>query len=1266
MSSAAADFGFRRMRVAKACVVCRMRKTKCNGEQPCDGCRSHGATCTYAPPTNRQSRQSSDRAVSSAHGSSPSDSPGANPSGNDREGSEDLVDRPRKRAQTNDGPSSSYSAAAGSRSRPGKSMAERLAAQQQADECAKVNEDDGIRAHDETTGNMQFYGFTSNFNFQHRLLQTIQSLKLREQFQDGANRPQQKRAGSTSIPDSMTAWGHQNIIFRVPHSRPSVKERSFPTLGDARQIGDPTYLHPRLVDRFMDNYYVLVHPEIPVIPRQLAQRWVHEAGTLSGIYKRVCSIGLAPQNTLKGNELSTLYMLLALGASVDEGDPPEDEGIDMLSKENAESCSNTFFLQAKRRLEELLENSSVTSAKCLLLMGFWSLQWSNPNVAYLYLGYASRMCIAIGLHREASFPPSNPRSLENRRLWWSCYCLERRISTWFGQASNIRDDDVTTRLPFREDEVYLKMNSQMAQVCADVSRLCSKPPTDSEDLVSLAKLMDLQMLKIRDEGSEEYNVGFWEGRSSAVAHSQQQVASDVLVCRYSLNTFWWYLRIIIYSPLSIFALYLRSAGQPIPPNILSASHKAGSLAKELVDNISLAIDLKIRPSLNNLKFTSFYLDSACSILLAAILIDPSSDGHAFDYMAGVDRAIKHMEATGNNFMDHGTKASLAKARDVANLARQVIQAAAKDQGRRGGAGEQQQQHHLHKTAQSDEEEQKPSIMDKILTATAGSFSNENSAFPPTVLPSDGLTDPVSSTDSTNVAQGARTDPVAVESDWMEQFMSSFDWLAPMQQQMQQQTQTTPSLLPSPNSDLSPPSAQLQSPGEVFSLFSQPGGGATGELANGVPLQPNEAMSLLNNEIASLDMSMIMVNTGFSKGAPVPNSDQGQYPGQTGPPTPPSSSPPAGSWPSGTLPSTAPPSNPQYLPLSSGSTSPPWSGQGLYGGGQNQGGYGGSASGPGVGIFPPSSPPPPGLQGSSGQGGARGQDPYFGQAGSGESLRTAPGATTTAASGNGYGYGYGYGYDYNYNQYPYANQRLPTPSNAYGAGFSGFGQGGGGWQGAGAGAAAGAAAGAGAGAGGVGAGAGAGRGFGFGSFLPPYNPTPPFSNQPSNPPGYSTPPGYPAGGTGPGGTFNLMTSGGVAGATNPAGFSSLPGGSGVSLAAGQSGAGGGFGSGGGGSSGAGGLTAGGSTSPPGGTQPGSSGSRGPGGGTAGYDPHSQGYVFNPAQTGSLAVLTSTTGDGSTTSQGSSPANSTASSTTSGDGTASQGSTAGNTPTNPDDA
>ncbi|PWZ01283.1 hypothetical protein BCV70DRAFT_159417 [Testicularia cyperi] len=710
MSSAdAADYGFKRFRVSRACVVCRLRKTKCNGEQPCDRCKAHSAECKYDLAENVPRRTS--RAGSTGRKSSERDSAGEAASSSDAAAGSAAAtataatDRPSKRQkramidQMLDQRWGDRSAARGN-SALRKSgyvlhhleLYASIDQDEPAEDEPELHTEDGIRAHDANTGNMQFYGFTSNFNFQHRLTQTIEALRLREQLQqpsstgpNGTSSSERRR--HSNLPESMKMWGHQNIIFRH-----SLSEAGFPTLDASKDaVGDSTFLPPSIVDRFIENYMTLIQPQLGAVPKRQILKWVKDAKTMGYLSrgfsgapwtaasgpghagKQSSANGPAPMRT---NELAALYVVLALGAMMDEGDWEDVYAPVPMAREGAIACATTLFLLAKKRLEEIVENSSIQSARCLLLMSFFSLQWSSPNVAYLYSGYAARMCISIGLHRETFYNPSNPRSAEHRQLWWTCYSVERMIATWFGQASAIRDDDVSTRLPQAENsfDAYLLVNAQIGKVCSDVAKLSSNPPTNAQEVLLASERMDAEMLRIRIEAPKELAPGLRDKFGNDADDDSD--SSDLVVRRYSIATFWWYLRLLVHSPLVIFALYCRSAGTSIPASVLQSTNISARAGQQIIDAICNARSDMPRPGLDNMRFGSFYLDSACTIVLSAILCDPSNQELAFGYLASIDRAIKYLEKKDKIYADHGTRASLQKARDLVVLARQVVRAAA--------------------------------------------------------------------------------------------------------------------------------------------------------------------------------------------------------------------------------------------------------------------------------------------------------------------------------------------------------------------------------------------------------------------------------------------------------------------------------------------------------------------------------------------------------------------------------------------------------------
>ncbi|SPC62141.1 uncharacterized protein UHOD_08871 [Ustilago sp. UG-2017b] len=391
MSSAdAADYGFKRFRVARACLVCRLRKTKCNGEQPCDRCKALSAECRYetveSPAPKPVSRTGSSSSVPNAGRASRVT--GENSNNDDREDADSVDDAPadaavearaakrQKRAMIDQIADRRWGDRQPSRSSSnrGKSgyvlhhlgLYASIDQDEPTEHHTELHTEDGISAHDQNTGNMQFYGFTSNFNFQHRLATNKAVTSNPNASNDDPSAVSDKSRRSSHLPESMKIWGHQDIIFRQ-----SLSEKSFPTLDAAKDaVGDSTFLPPSIVDRFIENYMTLIQPQLGAVPKRQILKWVKDAKAsgyisrgFSGVPSMAASGPGGPQPGQKAgmrtNELAALYVVLALGALMEEGDwedihaPPVP-----MTREGAIACTTTLFLLAKKRLEEIVVGTS--------------------------------------------------------------------------------------------------------------------------------------------------------------------------------------------------------------------------------------------------------------------------------------------------------------------------------------------------------------------------------------------------------------------------------------------------------------------------------------------------------------------------------------------------------------------------------------------------------------------------------------------------------------------------------------------------------------------------------------------------------------------------------------------------------------------------------------------------------------------------------------------------------------------------------------------
>ena len=104
-------------------------------------------------------------------------------------------------------------------------------------------------------------------------------------------------------------------------------------------------------------------------------------------------------------------------------------------------------------IDEVLQLHDIRSVQILLLLAIYSLRSPKSPGAWSFIGLAMRLSIDLGFHRRGRFPVENPSLLEMRkRVFWSCYCLDRQISIILGRPFAVSDRDIDAELPSDVDE----------------------------------------------------------------------------------------------------------------------------------------------------------------------------------------------------------------------------------------------------------------------------------------------------------------------------------------------------------------------------------------------------------------------------------------------------------------------------------------------------------------------------------------------------------------------------------------------------------------------------------------------------------------------------------------------------------------------------------------------------------------------------------------------------------------------------------------------
>lgn len=106
-----------------------------------------------------------------------------------------------------------------------------------------------------------------------------------------------------------------------------------------------------------------------------------------------------------------------------------------------------FFAQAMRNLDATLSLDHVRSLRALMLISIYSFYDPEAASAWLCVGTAIRIAIALGLHRQSSQHNLNLINQEIRkRVFWVLYSLDRVLSSILGRPLMLRDCDIDVAL----------------------------------------------------------------------------------------------------------------------------------------------------------------------------------------------------------------------------------------------------------------------------------------------------------------------------------------------------------------------------------------------------------------------------------------------------------------------------------------------------------------------------------------------------------------------------------------------------------------------------------------------------------------------------------------------------------------------------------------------------------------------------------------------------------------------------------------------------
>jgi hypothetical protein len=97
---------------------------------------------------------------------------------------------------------------------------------------------------------------------------------------------------------------------------------------------------------------------------------------------------------------------------------------------------------ALTHLDEILQFHDIRSIITLLLLAIYCLRAPGGPGAWTYIGLAMRICTDLGLHRRTRKERLDVETEMRKRIFWTCYFLDRQVSIVLGGPFAISDHDI--------------------------------------------------------------------------------------------------------------------------------------------------------------------------------------------------------------------------------------------------------------------------------------------------------------------------------------------------------------------------------------------------------------------------------------------------------------------------------------------------------------------------------------------------------------------------------------------------------------------------------------------------------------------------------------------------------------------------------------------------------------------------------------------------------------------------------------------------------
>ncbi|KAI6778561.1 fungal specific transcription factor domain-containing protein [Emericellopsis cladophorae] len=263
-----------------------------------------------------------------------------------------------------------------------------------------------------------------------------------------------RKSGGRAIPKS------SQYVQEVPPSFSSPTMAHSPTMMGIESVFDFPY--PEQARLLFDTFFDRLHTRWPLLDRKV----------YSALFEKQYD-----QPKLPVIERSIMHLIYAIAARFLQ-----------LTRNPCGVDSERHLVAAIEPMDYILEQHSLGTVQFLLLLAVHGQRSPYGSGAWSQVRYAVSLAIELGLHRErkAVSRHCNARDLEiRRRVFWSCYSLDRSTSVLLGRAFAIADRDINVGDPSTSVEFWDLTHSEPAEAS-------SSKWSNIEPFIHITKLDRLQ------------------------------------------------------------------------------------------------------------------------------------------------------------------------------------------------------------------------------------------------------------------------------------------------------------------------------------------------------------------------------------------------------------------------------------------------------------------------------------------------------------------------------------------------------------------------------------------------------------------------------------------------------------------------------------------------------------------------------------------------------------------------------------------------------